>query len=156
MNKRPKITFREATPGDIRELVHRLRQSDIDECEALFGRGTALEVTTHGLRDDGVAFMAVREGITIAVFGLCPGEWPGYGVPWMVGTNELDKCGRELMAEARNCLKIWHRFYPTLLNVVDARNTKSIRWLKRLGFTVREPVPMGMGGLPFHPFDRTI
>lgn len=151
-----KMRYREATQADIEALVPRLRQTDIDECEALFGRGTTLDVTLHGLRPDGVAFVAVRDGMTVAVFGLCPGEWPGYGVPWMVGTNELDKCGRELMAEARNCLKVWHRFYPTLMNVVDARNTKSIRWLKRLGFTVRNPIPMGVDGLPFHPFDRTI
>ena len=155
MSKRSKITFREATPGDIEELVPRLRQADIDECEALFGRDTVLATALHGLRPDGVAFVAVREGITIAVFGVCPGEKPGHGVPWMVGTNELDKCGRELMAEARSCLNVWHRFYPTLMNVVDARNTKSIRWLKRLGFTLRAPEPMGVGGLLFHPFDKT-
>jgi hypothetical protein len=156
MSKRPTISYRPATASEVQELVPRLRQADIDECEALFGEGSVLVTTMHGLRPEGVSFVAVRNGITIAVFGVCPGEKKGIGVPWMVGTDELDQCGRELMEEARNCLKIWHRFYPTLMNVVDARNTKSIRWLKRLGFTVRDPVPMGVGGLPFHPFDKTI
>lgn len=160
MSKRSTIRYREATQADIVELVPRLRQADIDECEAMFGKGSVLSTTMHGLRGGSVAFVAVRDGITIAVFGVGPcedlGEDHDIGVPWMVGTNELDKCGRELMAEARSCLKIWHRFYPTLMNVVDARNTKSIRWLKRLGFTLRAPEPMGVGGLLFHPFDRTI
>jgi hypothetical protein len=156
MNTRPTISYRPATSSDIEELVPRLRQSDIDECEAMFGVDTTLDIALHGLRTDGVAFMAVRDGITIAVFGVGKGEWPGYGVPWMIGTNALDKCGRELMADARSCLAVWHRFYPTLHNYVDARHTKSIRWLKRLGFTVRDAVPMGVSGFPFHPFDRTI
>lgn len=156
MNKRPTIHYRPATPSDIVELMPRLRQSDIDECEALFGRDTALEATMHGLRNDGVAFMMVRDGESIAVFGVCPGDEPGVGVPWMIGTNALDKCRRELMADARSCVAVWHRFYPTLANVVDARNAKSIRWLKRLGFTLHSPEPMGVEGLPFHRFDRTI
>ena len=159
-NKRPKSTFREATPGDIRELVPRLRQADIDECEAQFGRGTTLDVTLYGLRPDGVAFVAVREGKTIAAFGVSPGDDPGdeagVGIPWLVGTDAMDRCARELLTEARTVLKIWHRFYPILSNVVDARNSKSIRWLKRLGFTVRDPKPLGLAGELFHEFDLGI
>ena len=42
--------------------------------------------------------------------------------------------------------------FPYLFNFVDARNMKSIRWLKHLGYAVGPPVPFGVAGLPFHPF----
>jgi len=153
---RTTLRYREATDADIESLVPRLRQGDIDECEALFGKGSVLEATLHGLRPEGVAFVAVREGETIAVFGVCPGDEPGVGTPWLVGTETLDRCARELIAEARTVLPIWRQFYPILRNVVDVRNSKSIRWLKRLGFTLRTPEPMGMAGEMFHPFDLGI
>ena len=44
------------------------------------------------------------------------------------------------------------REFPVLRNVVDARNTVSIRWLVWLGFTIGTPQPMGVRGLPFIPF----
>jgi len=43
--------------------------------------------------------------------------------------------------------------YSHLENWVDARNTKAINWLRWLGFTVHDPVPFGVAGLPFHRFD---
>jgi hypothetical protein len=39
-----------------------------------------------------------------------------------------------------------------LENVVDARNTKSIRWLRRMGFEVLPAAPLGVEGRPFHLF----
>lgn len=154
--QRSRVRYREATAADIEALVPRLRQGDIDECEALFGKGSVRDMTLFGLHPAGVAFVAVREGETIAVFGVCPGDEEGVGTPWLVGTESLDQCGRELIAEAHTVLPIWQRFYPILRNVVDVRNSKSIRWLKRLGFTLRDPEPMGMAGELFHPFDLGI
>jgi hypothetical protein len=43
--------------------------------------------------------------------------------------------------------------FPVLENMVDARNTKSIKWLKRLGFTFGPPLPHPHSGLPFYPFE---
>lgn len=155
-NKRHRVRYREAALSDIVDLVPRLRQSDIDECEALFGNGSVLEATLHGLTPEGAAFVAVHAGETIAVFGVCPGDEEGVGTPWLIGSEALDRCARELVSEARSTLAIWQRFYPILRNVVDARNKKSIRWLKHLGFTVRDPKPLGLSGELFHEFDLGI
>lgn len=155
-NKRQRVRYREASQADIEALVPRLRKTDVAECEALFGEGSTLVTTLHGLNPKGVAFVAVHEGETIAVFGVCPGDEDGVGTPWLVGTEALDRLARELIVEARSVLAIWQRFYPILRNVVDTRNSKSIRWLKRLGFTVRDPKPLGMAGGLFHEFDLGI
>jgi hypothetical protein len=43
--------------------------------------------------------------------------------------------------------------FPHLVNFVHAKNTTSVRWLRRLGFTLHEAVPYGALGEPFHPFE---
>jgi len=155
-NTKPFVHYRLAAQSDIVDLAPRLRQSDVMECEALFGPGSVLETTLYGLKSDGVALVAVRDGETIAVFGVCPGDTPGVGTPWLVGTDAMDRCARELVSDARLALSVWNRFFPILRNVVDARNSKSIRWLKHLGFTVRDPKPLGLAGELFHEFDLGI
>jgi hypothetical protein len=40
-----------------------------------------------------------------------------------------------------------------LVNFVHAENTTSVRWLRRLGFTVHEAQAFGALGEPFHPFE---
>lgn len=155
-NKRSLMRYRTASLSDIVDLVPKLRQSDIEECEALFGKGSVRDSVLFGLHPNGVSFVAERAGEAIAVFGVCPGDEDGVGTPWLVGTDALDRCSRELITEARKTLAIWQRFYPVLRNVVDARNKKSIRWLKHLGFTVRDPKPLGLAGELFHEFDLGI
>ena len=39
-----------------------------------------------------------------------------------------------------------------LLNFVDNRNIKAQNWLRWLGFTLEEPEPHGVAGLPFRRF----
>jgi hypothetical protein len=46
--------------------------------------------------------------------------------------------------------------FPHLFNLVDARNKKSIRWLKRAGFLVHEPIVHGPHDMLFHPFEIKI
>jgi len=43
--------------------------------------------------------------------------------------------------------------FSLLYNYVDARNVKSIKWLRWLGFQLDEPAPYGVRGLPFHRFE---
>lgn len=75
------------------------------------------------------------------------------GVPWMLASNAMSRRGGSLTATARRYLDLMHARYPFLANYVDARHAASIRWLKRLGFTVVErPLPAGPYGLPFHSF----
>ena len=60
-----------------------------------------------------------------------------------------------MLSEAPLYLTQMHEVHPVLRNVVDARNTVSIRWLEWLGFTLGTPQPMGVCGLPFIPFEMS-
>lgn len=153
MTNQPTISFDEATTDDVAWIVPRLRQADVDECEALFGAGSALECVQYGLHPGAYAFTMRRDGEVVAIFGVCRSVVAGVGTPWMVGTDKLDLCWRALVEDARFFVQVFLEAYPVLLNVVDARNAKSIRWLKRLGFKVNAPEPMGLAGELFHVFE---
>jgi RimJ/RimL family protein N-acetyltransferase len=43
--------------------------------------------------------------------------------------------------------------FSHLENFVDARNARSIRWLRRLGFSIREPRRMGLSDVTFYRFE---
>ncbi len=96
----------------------------------------------------------LHRGELAALFGVAPlSLLDGIGSPWVLGTELLDRLPGALTRSARHYLARMLRTYPVLLNHVDARNAASIRWLRRVGFAVHAPVPFGLHGLPFHPFE---
>lgn len=98
------------------------------------------------------AFIAA-DGEPVAVFGVAPVSLiSGIGTPWLLGTERVFAFPGVLIREGRRYLQAMRNVYPSLANHVDARNVKSIRWLKHLGFTIGEPEPYGVAGLPFYPF----
>lgn len=81
-------------------------------------------------------------GMPIAMFGVS-GNKGSVGVPWMLGTDEIQKIGKTLLRECRSYVDEMHRHYPVLTNYVWAKNTVHIAWLKWLGFEFGEAKPMG-------------
>ncbi len=134
-------------------MLANIRPADLAEGEALLGAGKldkALHdsvagsvLTWTGAVGDGAAF----------VFGLAPVSALGdQALPWLIGTPLIDKHRRAFTRLSRPYIARMLAAYPKLVNVVDARNVKSIAWLKRMGFTILPAEPMGAAGLPFHPF----
>jgi hypothetical protein len=90
----------------------------------------------------------------VCFFGVPPFSLLGdIGRPWMLGTDKAHQFPRVLVVEGRRYVERMLGLYPHLVNYVDARNTRSVRWLARLGFTVHAPHPHGEAGLPFHRFE---
>lgn len=99
----------------------------------------------------GDAWACLVDGEPVAVFGVTPPALlGGAAMPWLVGSVNLNP--RLLVKPARAILAGWD--YERLENWVDARNTKAIRWLRWLGFTIHPAEPYGVMGLPFHRFER--
>jgi hypothetical protein len=74
------------------------------------------------------------------------------GRPWMISTDLVDRYPMSFLKEQKPFMvHIWRR-YAQLENYVDARNTRSIRWLKWLGFEMGQPEPYGALNLPFIKF----
>ena len=99
----------------------------------------------------GNAWSCLVDGEPVAVFGVTPPAMlGGAAIPWLVGSVHLNP--RLLLRPAREVLDGWD--FEHLENWVDARNTKAVRWLRWLGFTIHPAGPYGVMGLPFHRFER--
>lgn len=135
------------------ELVSaNLRSADLLEISASSGQ-EPLEAILNGNRRSDRSAVALVDGLPVCVMGVGRlSSLSEVGVPWMLGTADLDRYAVTLMKMAPGALDEMKAGYGRLENYVDARNTRSIRWLKRLGFAFEDPAPFGVAGLPFHRF----
>lgn len=91
------------------------------------------------------------DGVPIAISGVgLPDLLSSFVCPWMLGTTDLIKHPRFVLTSSRQWTAETLAKYGWLRNCVDARHTRSIRWLKHLGFTIYPAAPLGVEQLPFH------
>jgi hypothetical protein len=149
----PLVEIRPATVEDALALV--LRQADREEVEALTGRDAREALVESDVRS-AAAWAGLANGELVCRFGVVPVSLVGVtGIPWLLGSDAVTRYGRPFLRRNRAYLREMLREFPVLRNVVDARNTVSIRWLEWLGFTLGTPQPMGVCGLPFIPFEMS-
>lgn len=141
-----------AEASHVQAMAGRFRQADVDELWAS-SHSTPEECCLGGMAVSPLCWTAFFDGIPVAMFGVAPAVLlGGYGLPWMVGTVELDRHAYTIMRHCRGPLGRMLGAFGHLVNFVDARNTKAIRWLKRLGFQFGPAQPHGVEGLPFYRF----
>lgn len=149
----PRVEIREVLPGDVEELVNNLRHADIEEIRAS-GDLLPIEAVQQCVALSAPCWAAVINGELAAIFGAAPISLIGpIGTPWLLGTPVMDRHPRTVISTSRPYLALIQAAYPQLVNWVDVRNTRSIRWLKALGFNFHPAAPYGPRGLPFHRFD---
>ena len=78
----------------------------------------------------------------------------GVASPWMLTTHHLLDHPRELLVYSKRATDRWAEQYTLLVNHVDARYTKAVNWVKKLGFEIYPAEPYGFSGLPFHRVER--
>jgi hypothetical protein len=71
----------------------------------------------------------------------------------MLGTPLLNRHPRILQRLAPEYVGIMLKAFPHLMNFVHTKNTRSVRWLKRLGFHLHAPELYGTRGELFHRFE---
>lgn len=141
--------------GDIRYVADNLREADRRELTALRGAPVDAmpELCNAVLRSSKVWVLA--DVHPIAVFGVAPVA-EGVGSPWLLGTEELFRYPRLLVCLTPEYVSQMLADYPVLVNYVDARNYRSIRWLEHMGFTLEDPIPQGPHGVPFRLFHMRV
>lgn len=94
--------------------------------------------------------MAVRQSAAVSK-GLCWGILDAHGEPmgacgagptpcatvgsvWLLGTPLLDRHGKTLVQGGRERIRDMHEVYPVLTNSAMTTNTRTLAWLKHLGF----------------------
>lgn len=147
------VDVREVQEGDIEALVADLRPADAAEIEAVCGTCDMAAAVRKSLDASLLAWAAVADGRLMCLFGVVPLTMTSdVGVPWCLGTTVVDRQGRALTRLAPTYIARMLAAFPVLANGVDARNVKAVRWIRRMGFTVRPAVVMKPGGVPLHPF----
>lgn len=114
---------------------------------------TPIEALERGLSaSDFVAVITVND-MPMAMCGLVKRDiLSGKGFIWMLATEESTNHKREFLVYGRKLVDEMLNECPYLCNMVHTKNTKSIRWLRWLGFTIDEPVKYGPDDELFHLF----
>lgn len=145
------ITFERLTEAHAADLAPRMRAADVDEVWAA-RRVEPLDALLVSMRGSDVAICGLADGIPRAAFGARKGTSLSHGVGWALGDAWLDSHPLTFWRYSLHWRDQLLARFGSLRNVVDARNTASIRWLTRLGAEWRPAVPVGEDKLPFLPF----
>jgi hypothetical protein len=148
-----------ASVGDALHIAPLLRQADRNELVAYGGYPPEICLPDY-VADSKYAYAVYKEACPVleplCLFGLQEHpEDPSIGVPWMVGTDLLTREPITFLRKAPWFIEQFNSLYPLLANFVDARNELHVRWLKAMGFTFTDLIPMfGVAQLPFWRFTR--
>ncbi|EHX1545272.1 hypothetical protein [Citrobacter freundii] len=141
-----------ATADHIEAMLPHVRQADVEEFLATNG-WSPRRVLETGLRTSTFCCAGLVNGEVATIFGVAPASMiGGSGIPWLVGTDALEKYQRTFLRRCGKVVNAMLTVYPYLENYVDARNHVARVWLNWLGFTIEEPKPYGIQRLPFHRF----
>jgi hypothetical protein len=151
-NKRVRII--EGKDEHVNGLIGKLRKADWDEVYAVTGENPDSNLPHAWELSKKYRWTAMIDGEVAALFGVAKMRGAhGVGVPWMLGTDKLFSVPKVMVKEARAYTKRWMEIFGLLTNFVDCRNTKSIKWLRRVGFKFDwQKVEYGALKLPFYRF----
>jgi len=153
---RPQLigSVREAAAGDAVSIAPILRAADRQECIAHIGLPPEKFLPGMVALCELSFAQCANDGRCIGLFGAHP--MPGFddvGQIWMVATDEMLQYSRQLLREGGTWIDRLHERFHVLTNLVDARNTTHIRWIKWSGFTLLATQPhYGAAGIPFIEF----
>lgn len=81
------------------------------------------------------------DGTPEVIFGIRRTDTLGVACPWLLATDFIKKVPYSFTKLSRLFLVEWLKEYPILTNIVDARNTLHVRWLRLMGFTFIKDYP---------------
>lgn len=148
-----KYVFRAPTQADIALLAVNMRQSDIAEIQAAGDTRNLFDVVADGVADSALCVAVECDGELLCIGGAA--GWSllsSSAVAWMLCTKAIEKHNRLFLLHGRDCVRVLLLRYAVLENYVDARNVKSIRWLRRMGFVIESAMPHPVSGRMFCRF----
>ena len=142
-----------ARPEHVPAIAEAIRDPDRREIWAS-SMSKPERVLLSGLRYSDFVMTGMADDVPVCMWGVVQESLVGnVGVPWMIGTKHLDALAVTFLRRCREPLLQVLKRYDRLVNYVDARNTRTIKWLTFMGFKVdKDPVPYGVFNLPFHRF----
>lgn len=146
------VKFVKPTRELIEALAADMRQADVDEIWAS-NHHTPIEALMNGLAKSDRSVIVTVDDEPCVMLGLVIRDiLSGAGVPWLLGTETALKHKRKFLTQVPVVIDEMLTICPRLFNYVHVDNKVSIKWLKRIGFTIDEPVPYGRDNELFHKF----
>lgn len=146
------IEFVPASRAHVGRIARRMRSIDRLECEAK-GKEPRFALR-YSMASSTFALTALLDGSPHAMFGVTPYSLvEGLGRPWFLGSDEVYRHPREMMARGLDVVEIMQDSFRRLENVISADNDRGIRMLRYWGFEVGTEVEV-YGGTDFLPFRR--
>lgn len=157
--------MRNATEEDAVKIAPLLREVDKQEMFALTGhdgKDELVESVRASLSGDGFCKVCLVDDEYVVIFGVCPTDVKDehgniIGCPWMMATNKLydPMCVEHFLEDDLGIVEEMNRRFLFLTNVIDERNTISIKWLKHVGFIFQQRIlNYGYEQRPFWVFYR--
>ena len=147
------VLIRDTALPDVVALAQNLRDADRAEMAA-YGHHEPLDPLVRSVTSSMFCWSVFIDGELAAILGCAPINLiGGVGSPWMMGTPVLERHQRVLVRQTPVYISRMLRVFPHLVNFVHTENTTSVRWLRRMGFTLHEAAPYGALGAPFHKFE---
>lgn len=132
---------REAKLVDVLILSCHIRDCDRREIWHMAHK-LPIDAFMDGYKVSDKPYVVEWKGKPIAMFGVS-GNKGSVGVPWMLATDDIQKIAKSFLRECKPYVEKMHDDYPVLTNFVWSKNEVHIAWLKWLGFTFGDAVPMG-------------
>ncbi len=135
------ITVRVPTETDVINLAANLRPSDYFELKSVTDL-TPLSAIRASLANSNADFKwaYLADGVLLCIAGCTR-----VGHPWLLATPLLDRHTVRLTKIAKQQVRMMLETYPMLSNMIDVRQTMTIRWLESLGFTLLETFELKPG-----------
>lgn len=146
------VNYVEPTVALVEEIAKNMRQEDIDEIWAS-NHLEPLQALMDSWKLSDYSVIIVINNEPCVMIGLVVRDvLSGHGIPWMLGTDAALKYKKRFFTEVPAVIKDMLTVCTRLHNYVHCKNTASVAWLKRLGFTLCEPEPFGREQELFHKF----
>jgi hypothetical protein len=145
-----------STVEDAIQLAPRLRKEDVAEIAASANVSPVQALQEGALGTECWSILS-DAGLIIGMFGIhhIPQFGANQAAVWMLASDDLVSIKDDLHRETPKWLEHFHTKYHILWNLVDARNTVHLKWLKRLGFSLVALHPeAGPEKRPFYEFVR--
>ncbi len=141
----------QATTDDAVELTLHLRHEDAEEIRAA-GHDPDTAVL-NSVRASGKSAWAVRvDDELLGLYGLaCVSCLEDLYTIWALTSTAVERRPKTFYKISKAILRSVLAEHPRLVNMVDARYDRCLRWARHIGFDVaRDPQPFGMLGNPFY------
>lgn len=149
----PDVQVIPAAMDHVARIAARMRSADVAEVLASSGRpphGALMFSLTRSAQ----AWTAIIDGQPEVMFGVADiNVLTRTGAPWLLGTDAVERNYRQFLRRSLSWKEQLSERYDGLRNFVDDRNEVSKRWLAWMGFTLFDPVPVGINGEMFRMFE---